>query len=186
MEEASRLSAILTDFLDFARPRAPHLRIMDVRDVLSRVRDNLGQEMESRSINWINKDNGNNGPIVVKADADLLYQVFLNLAINAFEAIGSDGSITINLYQDSDRTFIEFGDDGGGIKEEDLSNIFTPFFTTHEMGTGLGLSVAHNIIEAHEGEINAMSEPGKGTIFTITLPSGDPTLMDGKEVHLKE
>lgn len=186
VEEASRLSAILTDFLDFARPRAPNIRNMDIRDVLNRVRDNLGQEMESRSISWINRNNDNSEPFVVKADSDLLYQVFLNLAINAFEAIGSDGSIIINLHQDSEMTFIEFGDDGEGITQEDLSNIFTPFFTTHEMGTGLGLSVAHNIIEAHEGEINVISEPGKGTIFTITLPSGDATAMDGKEVNSKE
>ena len=66
---------------------------------------------------------------------------------------------------------LDFADNGHGIKEEDVPKIFTPFFTTHEMGTGLGLSVVHNIVIAHDGEVSVRSEPGAGTVFTVRLPS---------------
>jgi signal transduction histidine kinase len=181
VEETTRLSAILTDFLDFARPRTPALKSLDIMEVLVRVKENLGQELESRNIRWINESSNGSEAATVKGDADLLYQVFLNLAINAFEAIGSDGEVIARIIPGKERTRIEFQDNGKGISDEDLSNIFTPFFTTHEMGTGLGLSVVHNIIEAHEGEISVSSEAGTGTIFTVILPSASARKSNGNK-----
>ncbi|AFM26234.1 two-component system sensor histidine kinase NtrB [Desulfomonile tiedjei] len=171
VEEATRLSNILTDFLDFARPRSPELKPIDVRDAISRVRDNLIQETDARRITW--KDNDLNGLVpIVMGDRDLLYQAFLNMAINAFEAMQSDGVFAVTVTPENGTIRIDFSDTGQGIKPEDIPRIFTPFFTTHEMGTGLGLSVVHNIIAAHNGEITVSSREGEGTVFSVFLPAG--------------
>jgi len=170
VEEATRLSSILTDFLDFARPKPPSPRPIDVRDVVSRVRNNLEQEMQSRSIQWFDEHRFNGFDPVIMGDPDLLYQAFLNIAMNAFEAIEGSGKLTVRLRAEDSRIRIDFVDDGHGISDEDLPKIFTPFFTTHDMGTGLGLAVVHNIITAHGGEVSAASKIDQGTVFTVLLP----------------
>jgi len=169
-EEATRLSAILTDFLEFAKPRSPHVRVLDVREVVGRVRNNLGQEIKSRGINWIEEEVNGVEPLTM-GDPDLLYQAFLNVAINAFEAMEDGGTLTIRIAGHDSHVQVDFADNGHGIKEEDVPKIFTPFFTTHEMGTGLGLSVVHNIITAHDGEVSVQSQVGAGTVFSVLLPS---------------
>ncbi len=171
VEEATRLSNILKDFLDFARPRSPALAPIDVRDVISRVRDNLEHEIHTRKIQWSEVQTNGDRPVVM-ADSDLLYQAFLNMAMNAFEAIGEGGCISIRTGVQDSSVKIDFADDGHGIQAENLQKVFTPFFTTHEMGTGLGLSVVHNIITAHDGSLSVESETGKGTVFSIHLPRG--------------
>jgi len=170
VEEATRLSNILKDFLDFAKPRSPSVRPIDVRDVIGRVRDNLEQEIKAREVRW-SQPEFNGVPSMVIGDPDLLYQAFLNVAINAFEALERGGSLTIDIAPEDSRIRIDFADDGHGIGEDDLAKIFTPFFTTHEMGTGLGLSVVHNIVTAHGGEISVQSKEGKGAVFSILLPT---------------
>lgn len=171
-EEATRLSSILTDFLDFARPRSPSTKSIDIRDAISRVRNNLSQEITARDIQW--KEHELNGfTPIVSGDQDLLYQAFLNIAMNAFEAMKNGGVFSTNIKQLDSMVRIDFSDTGHGIKETDLQRIFTPFFTTHEMGTGLGLSVVHNIITAHRGEIIVTSKEGEGAVFSILLPAGE-------------
>ena len=172
VEEATRLSAILKDFLDFARPRSPNLIALDVRDVISRVRNNLDHEIQNRHIQWTEVQVNGTRPIVM-GDADLLYQAFLNMAMNAFEAMEEGGSLTISTTQEDSGIRIDFSDNGHGIDEENLQKVFTPFFTTHEMGTGLGLSVVHNIITAHGGLLSVENREGEGARFSIHLPSGD-------------
>jgi two-component system, NtrC family, sensor histidine kinase HydH len=170
VEEATRLSSILTDFLEFARPRSPAFRPIDVRDVVSRVRNNLEQEMKSRGLLWIDRPLNGFEPIV-QADPDLLYQAFLNVAINAFDAMEQGGELAVDIVDEKNRVRIDFVDSGRGIKEADLPKIFTPFFTTNEMGTGLGLSVVHNIITAHGGELAVESKQGQGASFSIFVPT---------------
>jgi signal transduction histidine kinase len=179
VEEATRLSAILTDFLDFARPRSPQMNDIEVSEVISRVRQNLEQEIHARNIDWSDQDGDSRA--VVLGDADLLYQAFLNLAINAFEAMDNGGALEIKVSHEKDRVRIDMADEGHGIKEENLQKVFTPFFTTHEMGTGLGLSVVHNLIEAHGGEITVQSEEGHGTVFSVYLPAGRATIPPGMD-----
>jgi len=174
VEEASRLSEILTDFLDFAKPRSPLSQTIDVRDVIERVKNNLDQQIKLRKINWIAESM--NGKVPVQADPDLLYQAFLNVTINALDAMEEGGTVTVTVRPQGAQVRINFSDTGHGIKEEDLPKIFTPFFTTHEMGTGLGLSVVHNIVAAHGGHIEVDSQPGRGAVFTIILPSGSGLL----------
>jgi two-component system, NtrC family, sensor histidine kinase HydH len=173
VEEATRLSNILKDFLDFARPRSPALFPIDVRDVVSRVRNNLDHEIQSRRIRWAEVQTNGDRPVIM-GDADLLYQAFLNMAMNAFEAMEEEGAITITTGLSDSMVRVDFSDNGHGIRHENLQKVFTPFFTTNEMGTGLGLSVVHNIITAHGGELSVESEEGRGTVFTIRLPRSGP------------
>jgi signal transduction histidine kinase len=171
VEEATRLSAILTDFLDFARPRSPQAEVLDVRDVIARVRNNLEQEITAKGLRWVEESQNGSDPVIV-GDSDLLYQAFLNITMNAFDAMETDGTFTVRVEVEDSRVRVDFADNGHGIAEEDLPRIFTPFFTTHEMGTGLGLAVVHNIIVAQGGEVTVESEHGSGAVFSIRLPAG--------------
>lgn len=176
VEEATRLSKILTDFLEFARPRSPVLKTIDLRDAIARVRNNLDQEAQDRNIQWPPGDCNGTDPIV-QADPDLLYQAFLNVAMNAFEAMREGGTLQVTIVdEDSSRVRVDFSDTGHGIKEEDLQKIFTPFFTTHQMGTGLGLSVVHNVVTAHGGKISVTCNGSRGTTFSVVLPKSDATV----------
>lgn len=172
VEEATRLSMILTDFLDFARPRSPAANKVDISNVLSKVKIHLEHEIQARGIKWSDYGNDGGDPVVT-GDADLLYQAFLNITMNAFEAITEGGNFKVSVNRENSSVVVEFEDNGHGIRESDLPRIFSPFFTTHEMGTGLGLSVVHNIITAHNGEVSVRSEEGKWTVFRVTLPASD-------------
>lgn len=173
VEEATRLSAILTDFLDFAKPKSPRSMVIDVRDVISRVRTNLEQDINRKRIQWHEEEvDGVDSHVI--GDPDLLYQAFFNVAINALEAMEDEGHVAVSISSEDSHVQVDFADDGHGISEADLPKIFTPFFTTHEMGTGLGLSVVHNIVAAHGGEISVDSTEGNGTVFRIILPSQGP------------
>lgn len=101
-----------------------------------------------------------------------LNQVFLNLLVNAAQAIEEKGQVRIASFSRDDCVFVEISDDGCGIPEENLKSIFNPFFTTKDVGegTGLGLSISYAIVQKHGGEILVRSEVGKGTTFTIQLP----------------
>src|ERR1019366_8792054 len=114
----------------------------------------------------------------VRADAQQLRQVFLNLTINAFDAMAQGGQLQVSTSlrrstrRGASAAFLEirFRDDGIGIPPADLRNLFIPFFTTKEKGTGLGLPISQRIIENHGGTIEVRSQPGSGSTFTVLLP----------------
>ena len=116
-------------------------------------------------------------PVHVHADPDQMSQVFLNLFINALHAMPDGGMLRISVERVSSHVKAVIADTGHGIPTEDLPKIFHPFFTTKEAGkgTGLGLTVVHNMVQEHGGSIAVESEPGKGTTFTITLPAAKST-----------
>ncbi len=110
----------------------------------------------------------------IKCNAQQLSQVFLNLIVNASQAMGGGaGTITVHTELTDGRVVIKISDTGSGMPQEVMKHIFEPFFTTKgaEQGTGLGLSITHDIIARHKGEITVASEVGKGTTFTISLPA---------------
>ena len=114
----------------------------------------------------------------VMADFGQLEQVFINLVVNAIQAMSEEGELTIHSsLGEDDYVKVTFQDTGCGIPPENLDKLFTPFFTTKQevKGVGLGLSVSYGIIERHGGRIEVQSEPGKGSTFTVYLPtkSGD-------------
>jgi signal transduction histidine kinase len=114
-------------------------------------------------------------PVIPKvvADPSQLYQVIVNLTVNAIQAIKGNGILKIETFSDKDYVYFTIEDNGIGMDRETMDKIFIPFFTTKKDGTGLGLSVVHGIITNHNGKIDVESEPGKGTKFTVKLPHGE-------------
>ena len=108
----------------------------------------------------------------VSCSSQELKQVFLNLVLNAGQAVAGDGNIRITTECGEDVVIVRVEDNGQGIDPEILDRIFDPFFTTKKVGegTGLGLGIAHQIIHAHGGAISVTSEPGAGAAFTVRLP----------------
>jgi signal transduction histidine kinase len=107
----------------------------------------------------------------IKVDQEQLRRALLNMLKNSLEAMPDGGDITISTGRDSGRVSISIVDSGSGIREEDLEHIFSPFFTTKEIGTGLGLPLAQQIVAEHGGEISCSSRWGAGATFVVTLPS---------------
>ena len=109
---------------------------------------------------------------LIKGNAQRLGQVFINLLLNASQALKEIGKVTIKTYQQDKYVCIDITDTGQGIAEENLKKIFDPFFTTKPVGqgTGLGLSVSYEIIKKHGGDIQVRSKVGEGTTFTVRLP----------------
>jgi signal transduction histidine kinase len=111
-----------------------------------------------------------------RVDQVKLHEAILNIMNNAIEAIGSDGRVWVKTWTDGSEGLlhIEITDDGGGIPKEKIARIFTPFYTTKEAGSGLGLAFVHRIVRDHGGNISVTSSKGKGTTFVITLPAYPP------------
>ena len=117
------------------------------------------------------------------ADSHQLRQLFSNLLANAFEALGGEGHVDIRMYAlaaeqppdgtgepEAPQVVVEIRDNGPGIAPDDLERIFSPFFTTKPQGTGLGLAIVRKVVDAHDGRIDAVSAPGRGATFRVTLP----------------
>ncbi len=113
---------------------------------------------------------------VVKGNTGRLHQLFLNLLINATQAVSDGGMITVKTYREKDKLHVEIGDNGKGINEKDLPHVFDPFFTTRfpGEGTGLGLSIAKSIVNEHYGEIDISTNEGSGVTVAMTLPLTPP------------
>ncbi len=176
LKEVERLNDVLTNFLNFARPVTPHFAPLDVREVLAALEGLISGQARAHRVQIFTTFHA--GPSRVMADETLLKQAFLNIMLNAVEAMPEGGDLAISTRLIPGGTgggrpeYVEvvFDDTGPGIREEDLGRIFDPFFTTKKDGTGLGLAITHRIIENHHGTIRVMSQRGKGTAFVVTLP----------------
>ena len=168
VEEVGRLNNIITDFLKFARPKTPDFRPCRVERIIEKNLSGLAQQLE---------ESGHRGELSLKgdppgivADEDLLYQAFLNILINAIQAMPEGGTIRIEVAADSDRLAVVFEDEGDGILEENLEKVWDPFFTTKDRGTGLGLGIVRKIIDAHGGRLSLINKAPKGVRVTVELP----------------
>lgn len=171
ISEVDRLNRVIQDMLNFAKPHEPKLAPSNIESIISHSLKLIGAELSEKKINII-LINDSEVPIVF-ADTDLLTQVFLNLFVNAIDAMDENGTIEISFSEDKHSIIIEISDEGTGIKEENLNKIFDPFFTSKSNGTGLGLAIVYRIIENHNGEITVNSIVNKGTIFKIKLPKSN-------------
>ncbi|MCG8635711.1 MAG: ATP-binding protein [Desulfobacterales bacterium] len=167
VEESTRLDRIIKDFLDFAKPKTADVRPCAIEDVIEKNLVFLAPQIEDENVRIV-KDFQNNLPEIL-ADPAMLYQAFLNIFLNAFQAMEEKGTITIATWHDSGMVHISFTDTGEGIDQEVLKKIWTPFFTTKETGTGLGLGIVKNIIEAHQGSLQISNATPNGTKVEITL-----------------
>jgi signal transduction histidine kinase len=175
-----RLNGVVSRFLDYSRPLKPSLAPTSVNEVLERTFKLLQAEVppgvgvELQLAEWLPH---------VAADAEGLKQVFLNLALNAFQAMPGGGRLVVStrLARDElafwregarklDVVEVRFRDSGAGIPDEARERIFVPFYTTKEKGTGLGLAICQRIVKAHQGTIQAHSAPGEGAEFLVSLP----------------
>jgi len=169
------INNVISNLLLFIRPQQkPNLQTINIYDSLN---DSL-----FFSSHLVNSNNGidiitryYSKPLMIYADSELLKQIFLNLILNAIQAMPHGGKLTIstrklNGRSKKDLAEIRFADTGTGISKADMLRIFDPFFTTKTRGTGLGLAIVHNITEAHGGAVDINSSEGKGTVCTVTLP----------------
>ena len=170
IKEVDRLNRVVSELVELTKPVTMSGKPVNIQSLIQESIKLMGYEAEMKNIE-IKTDLDPDVPQIY-ADTDRLKQVLLNLYLNAIQSMKGSGTLGIRLFQNqSDQTVrITVSDTGTGIKKEDLPDIFEPYFTTKLSGTGLGLAIVHNIVKAHKGEINAKSEPGKGTCFTIILP----------------
>ena len=171
--EVDRISSLVNELLDFARPSDPKLELEDINTVLDGMILLVSTETKKKQINIIKNYSSDLPPIQI--DREQIKQVFLNILLNAIEATTENGKITVKT-----RSFmkpggepylqIEFNDTGCGIPGEYIEDIFNPFFTTKSTGSGLGLSISNQIIQDHRGYIDVESQLGKGSSFFINLP----------------
>ena len=177
VEESSRLNSIITDFINFAKPGSPKLNLCHIEDVIEKNITFLSMQMKEKGYT-IKKDYQNYLP-EIQADADMLYQSFLNIFLNAMQAMPNGGMIEVAIRSNSKVVTINFDDDGQGIAAEILEKIWDPFFTTKEMGTGLGLGMVKNIIESHGGNIRIENRTEGGTRVIVELPVENPNSETG-------
>ncbi len=173
--EIERIAAIVRRMRDFYRPAREVLQPTDLCGVLESVLELTNKQLQHSDVT-VEREWAGELP-VIQANPDHLKQVFLNLVINAIDAMLEGGTLRISTALEkpgfSEKTRflrIEFSDTGEGMPAEVLSHLFEPFFTTKEHGSGLGLSISYGIIQSHGGEITATSQVGAGTTFTILLP----------------
>jgi signal transduction histidine kinase len=165
-------TGIIQGLLDFARQSPPLLRPVTVGRAIDKAISLVGHQAKIRRIEVVVEDISSL-PLVV-ADFNQLVQVFVNLTVNAVQAMEEGCRLTIDASSsDKDWVRIGFHDTGCGISKENMEKLFTPFFTTKDevKGVGLGLAVSHGIIERHGGTIEVESEVGKGSTFTVVLPA---------------
>ncbi len=167
MDEVTRLSRVLSDFLLFARPPAPNMEPVDAQDLLKDITPYV-QQSDAFDIHFqIAPDTP-----MLYLDRQLCKQAFLNLILNAQDAMPDGGTITIKVRPlRTHEVLIEIVDEGEGIPEEIMDRVFDPFVTSKDKGTGLGLSLVHQIVSNQEGKIEVDSRPGKGTCFRIIFPA---------------
>lgn len=169
-DETSRCSDIVKGLLEFSHQNPPEKNYADINDIINLSVDVLKNQVTFQNIK-IKKTLDNNLP-QIQIDPDKIKQVFLNLMLNAAEAMPDGGSLAIisKLSENQKNIEIEFTDTGLGISKENINKLFDPFFTTKAGGTGLGLAVSYGIIEQHKGKIEVKSQEGRGSTFIIKLP----------------
>jgi len=187
VQEAGRCKEIVKSLLEFARQTEPKMEPTDINRAITDGLFFLENQALFHNIQIIKQLD----PFLpfVRGNASQLKQVFMNIIVNAAEAMHGNGTLTITTSTAPDRksVLVEFTDTGEGISEENLTRIFDPFFTTKDVGkgTGLGLSTSYGIVESHGGKIRVKSKVGEGSTFTIELPTYPETkpILEGQPIQ---
>jgi signal transduction histidine kinase len=168
--QVERASKTVANLLDFTHRDQEEFEQVNLKRILERTIQLIANELKLSRIRLELDCNDNLPPI--RGNQDNLQQVFLNLFINALQAMPDEGTLYVRAFVENESLKVIVRDTGVGIPKDHINNIFDPFFTTKEIGkgTGLGLSVSYGIIQKHQGTISVESEVGKGTTFTIVLP----------------
>ena len=169
LKEVERLSGIVEEYLQYSRLPTPRLARIDLNVLVDELLEFTAGGLIPAKVELVWKPNPK--PTWARADPDQVRQVLLNLIKNAIEAMPNGGTIVLATRSAGAGAEIEVRDDGPGIRAEDLGKIFDPFYTTKEVGTGLGLTLAQQLLEKQSGAISCESEPDHGTTFRIRLPA---------------
>ncbi len=170
-EEITRLDSIINQFLRAIRPTPLETHPENINSIVSESVAFLEAEIADRNI-FIEMELHSELPLL-EVDRSQMKQAFYNIIKNAFQAMKSGGTLYIRTDRDDTFVNIRFSDTGGGISQDDMSNIFQPYYTTKSTGSGLGLLIVRRIVRAHGGEIDLMSTEGIGLTLTIRLPFCD-------------
>ena len=174
LSQVERMDKAVRNLLSFARPPEPRMTLVDINELIGKLLDFLAPQFAKNSI--LAERRLATGLPWLTLDPDLIQQAFINIALNAIQAMPRGGKFIVEsrankpTADEPGSVEIVFTDSGKGISVENLNRIFNPFFTTRQQGTGLGLSITQRIIEQHSGEINVISSSENGASFTITFP----------------
>jgi len=183
IREVDRVNQLIEQLLNLSRPAELDLAAVNIHEIIDTVLFLEGQTVAAKEIELRKRFDPSLPP--VRADRAQLTQVFLNLVKNAFQAMGRSGALTVTTRLETDFhvhgqgkatgrfIWVDIADEGAGIREEDLPQIFSPFFTTKTNGTGLGLAICYRIINEHGGTIRVESTEGKGSTFKVSLRVAD-------------
>ncbi|AEE96692.1 integral membrane sensor signal transduction histidine kinase [Mahella australiensis 50-1 BON] len=167
-EQVDRQDKIVKELLDFSRPSKSLWEDISLVELLKSVITFTRPYMDQYHIELSEKYQIDL-PLII-ADGERLKQVFVNIIINAVQSMPKGGQLMISVYSDEQNVYASFADTGSGIADEDIENIFNPFYTTKYSGTGLGLAISHNIIAMHGGTIAVTRSKDGGSIFTVSIP----------------
>ena len=169
IDETSRLNDIVLEFLDFARPQEPKLVAGNLNELVGKGLGFITHKLSEQQIELVT-DLAEELPEMLY-DREQLYRALLNILVNAIQAMPDGGTLQVRTQKGKrGRVVLAIADNGLGMSEEKIAQIFKPFFTDKHKGTGLGLSITKNIIDAHQGEIHIESTPNAGTTFFISFP----------------
>jgi two-component system, NtrC family, sensor histidine kinase HydH len=166
--EVDRTNALVTRFLDFARPLALRLEKTEITEVIDEAVAEVEKYSPTLDVSIYKNYSPDIAPILI--DRQLIERVLYNLLLNAAQASPPQGSVTVKTRQLDDTVEISVIDRGTGIAPKDRESIFNPFFTTKSSGVGLGLAIVSKIVDEHGGQITVESEPGAGSVFHVLLP----------------
>ncbi|HEY5512040.1 MAG TPA: cache domain-containing protein [Geomonas sp.] len=171
-QEVGRVEGIVGNLLSFARQQRKAVKRVAMDRTLEEILRQVGHQVPLDGIEL--RRQLTLGDSEIEGDENQLRQVFTNLIVNAVQSMENGGTLTVRSVCDpgTGACRVEIGDTGNGIEPEQIKDIFTPFFTTKQSGTGLGLSVSYGIVENHGGTIAVTSAPGSGSLFVVTLPRG--------------
>ncbi|MFH1626471.1 MAG: ATP-binding protein [Pseudomonadota bacterium] len=170
IKEVERLNRVISNLLDFARPKEPVVEEASLADLIHHSLELIEDDARSKGIEVVIEMEA--GIPDLRLDRDQITQVLLNIELNSLDAMEGEGKLQVRCFRgdDASAVIVEIEDTGYGIPEEELSKIFDPFYTTKKRGTGLGLAIAHRIVENHNGTLSVRSKKGAGTVFRIELP----------------
>lgn len=167
-KECRRLNRLLSDFLNFAKPKRPEFALVHVEPILDSVIALAAHALRGKQI--VFRKRVTEDLPEFETDSEQLTQILLNLTINAIHAMPDGGEILLSAYCQNPNIIIEVQDQGTGISDRDLEKVFDPFYTTKDTGTGLGLPVAHQIVVQHGGVLRAVKNADRGMTFSLELP----------------
>lgn len=188
VQQTERITKIIQQLLGFVRKKKPEQKTLEINTLLETTLDFLDHQIQKQNVRVVKEISDHLPPVM--GDPDQLQQVFLNLILNAVQSMPEGGTLHLSAtskwiskegIEDGHREYVVLSvmDTGIGMEKEVVENIFNPFFTTKDTGTGLGLMVSQGIVQDHEGWIEVESEIGKGSMFKIYLPTFQPEVKNG-------